>query len=68
MPLPSDVTEKHREWESFFNQDSVRHKLVVRYLYEHLFLGHLAISDKSRKSYYFRLIRSSTPIGLTANE
>jgi len=68
MPLPADINEQVRQWELFFNQSSVRHKLVARYLYEHLFLGHLAISDKSGKSYYFRIIRSSTPIGLTANE
>lgn len=68
MPLPADINEQVRQWELFFNQSSVRHKLVARYLYEHLFLGHLAISEKNGNSHYFRIIRSSTPIGLTAKE
>lgn len=65
--LPSSVIAQVSQWEAFFNQTSPRHKLVARYLYEHLFLGHLAISEQ-KKRYYFRLIRSSTPTGFAPNE
>ncbi len=65
--LPSNVTAQIEQWEGFFNQSSLREKLVARYLYEHLFLGHLAITDQ-QKTYYFRLIRSSTPAAFTPNE
>lgn len=67
LDLPSSVIAQVDQWEAFFNEKSPRHKLVSRYLYEHLFLGHLAISDKEQ-TYYFRLIRSSTPTAIAPNE
>ena len=67
LDLPSSVIVQVDQWEAFFNEKSPRHKLVSRYLYEHLFLGHLAISDKEQ-TYYFRLIRSSTPTAIAPNE
>ncbi|MBR9910253.1 MAG: peptidylprolyl isomerase [Gammaproteobacteria bacterium] len=67
LDLPSGVIAQVDKWEAFFNQASPRHKLVARYLYEHLFLGHLAITEQG-KNYYFRLIRSSTPTAYIPNE
>lgn len=64
---PPAVTAQVERWETFFNNPSPRKKLVARYLYEHLFLGHLAIAD-IEDTYYFRLIRSSMPSGSPANE
>jgi len=65
--LPLGIEKQVAQWESFFNQSSPQHKLVSRYLYEHLFLGHLAISEHN-KTYYYRLIRSSTPTGSLPDE
>ncbi len=67
LDLPSSVIAQVDRWEEFFNQATPRHKLVARYLYEHLFLGHLAITEQ-RQAFYFRLIRSSTPTAVTPNE
>lgn len=61
-PLPAAVTAELSRWEAFFNGDSVREQLAARYLYEHLFLGHLYFGlDPAR--HWFRLVRSSTPPG-----
>ncbi|WP_374028249.1 fatty acid cis/trans isomerase [Bdellovibrio bacteriovorus] len=45
-----------REWEEFLNQESLRHQLVSRYLYEHLFLAHIYFPEKPEE--FFRLVRS----------
>ncbi len=51
-----------REWETFLNGDSIKERLMSRYLYEHLFLGHLYFADdRGRRA--FRLVRSTTPPG-----
>jgi len=63
----STEDQSHIEtWERFFNQDSLKHQLSSRYLYEHLFLSHLYFdkgveSDKSGPTQYYRLVRSVTP-------
>jgi len=50
------------EWEAFLNGGSLKERLMSRYLYEHLFLGHLQFDgDATHRS--FRLVRSSTPPG-----
>lgn len=54
IPL-ADKKQIHK-WESFFNQKDERHKLVSRYLYEHLFLAHIYFTN-AQKTYY-RLVRS----------
>jgi hypothetical protein len=75
---PTEATQKELEsvtaeeaaeisiWERFFNEPSKKQQLVSRYLYEHLFLGHLYFSQTtladSKKS-FFRLTRSTTPPG-----
>lgn len=51
-------------WEAFFNGDSPKARLMSRYIYEHLFLGHLHFGDDPEHR-YFRLVRSATPPGET---
>ena len=62
-PKPGDAfqTEINR-WEAFLNGDSLKQKLMSRYLYEHWFLAHLHFSDLAETEYY-KLVRSSTPPG-----
>jgi hypothetical protein len=50
------------QWEAFFNRDDTKSQLVARYLYEHLFLGHLYFDDLP-PTHYFSLVRSTTPPG-----
>jgi len=60
--LPTEFDEQILKWETFLNQDSLKARLVSRYIFEHLFLGHLyfeGISDRV----FFNLVRSSTPPG-----
>jgi len=47
-------------YETYLNQNDIKHQLVARYIYEHLFLGHLHFSDTSSRTFY-QLVRSSTP-------
>ncbi len=49
-------------WEAWLNRDSLKARLVSRYLYEHLFLAHLYFSDQAQPT-YFKLVRSATPPG-----
>lgn len=46
------------KWENFFNHKDERHKLVSRYLYEHLFLAHIYFTNNQKT--YYRLVRSRT--------
>ncbi|MEZ5492805.1 MAG: fatty acid cis/trans isomerase [Gammaproteobacteria bacterium] len=50
------------EWESYFNGDSLKARLVNRYLYEHLFLANLYFKE-SAEPVFFNLVRSTTPPG-----
>jgi hypothetical protein len=51
-------------WESFLNQDSNKHRLMSRYIYEHLFLQHLYFSEQPGGT-FFNIVRSRTPPGQT---
>lgn len=62
--LPLSVTQQQQlqAWEAFLNGPSAKERLMSRYLYEHLFLGHLYFeADASHRS--FRIVRSGTPPG-----
>jgi hypothetical protein len=61
-PLPAAVTRQVRDWESFLNGDSLKERLMSRYLYEHLYLGHLQFEGDATRT-NFRLLRSTTPPG-----
>jgi hypothetical protein len=54
-------------WESFLNGDSNKQRLVSRYLYEHLFIAHLHLTDTPDREFY-RLVRSSTAPGQPIDE
>lgn len=56
------LSEQARAYELFLNQSSLKHRLMARYVYEHLFLGHLHFSDDSERTFY-QLVRSKTPTG-----
>lgn len=61
-PLSADLQSKVQQWETFFNQRSLKGQLVNRYIYEHLFLANLYFDDLPEKA-FFKLVRSSTPPG-----
>jgi hypothetical protein len=62
-PLPIKASTLHDiyQWERFLNADSLKEQLTARYLYEHLFLGHLHFKG-STDDEFFTLVRSHTPI------
>lgn len=60
--LGAEVAAQVAQWEALLNGPSAKQRLVARYLYEHLFLGHL-VFDGDAQRHIFRLVRSSTPPG-----
>ena len=66
VALPDDVIAAIHNWETFLNGDSYKHQLMSRYIYEHLFLGHLYFSElpsTTVHNYFFKLARSKSPPG-----
>ena len=65
--LGSTYVKKIAKWESFLNGDSNKQRLMSRYIYEHLFLGHLffdeSVSEGGSPAHFFKMVRSSTPPG-----
>ena len=59
-PTPADAKMIAR-WEAFLNADDDRHKLVARYMYEHMAPFHFLFDEDSPNFYMF--VRSSTPPG-----
>lgn len=62
-PLTASLAREVALWESLFNQDSLKHQLSARYVYEHLFLAHIHFEDAGQQTVYFKLVRSRTPPG-----
>ena len=62
-----ELLEQVERWEAFLNGSSIKEKLVSRYLYEHLFLGHLYFADSPYRQFY-RFVRSYTPPGQPIRE
>jgi hypothetical protein len=61
-PLTALQRRQVQQWETFLNGASNKERLMSRYLFEHLFLGHLHFeADATHRA--FRLVRSSTPPG-----
>jgi|TARA_B110000902_G_scaffold245035_1_gene298801 hypothetical protein len=58
-------------WEVFLNADSLKKKLMARYIYEHLFLANIYFSDSfsgvGEPRQFFKLVRSTTPSGAAIN-
>jgi hypothetical protein len=61
-PVSSQSVAEIKKWETYFNGSSLKQKLVFRYLYEHLFIGHLHFKG-SPENEFFRLVRSKTAPG-----
>lgn len=68
--LPSKIEQQVSTWETFLNDTSLKQQLASRYIYEHLFLGHIYFDDQPlfvssahsvKPKHYFKLVRSSTP-------
>ena len=57
-----NVIAQAQHWESFLNQNSLKHQLTARYVYEHWYLAHIYFEQDGEKS-FFKLVRSSTPPG-----
>lgn len=62
-PIPSLFHAQVAAWETFLNHDSPKHRLMSRYLYEHLHLVHLYFNDMPDRQ-WFRLVRSRSAPGL----
>jgi hypothetical protein len=57
------ASERQRAiWEKFLNGDSLKQQLMSRYIYEHLFVGHLYFEGFGDRI-FFRLVRSATAPG-----
>jgi hypothetical protein len=71
-PLTASLLKEVDSWEQVFNGTDNKSKLINRYIYEHLFLGHIYFSEQSIEKgqlpVYFRLVRSTTPPGEAINE
>jgi len=50
------------KWEEFLNGSSLKQQLVSRYIYEHLFIGHIHFDTLPAREFY-RLVRSKTAPG-----
>ncbi|MGE5714953.1 MAG: fatty acid cis/trans isomerase, partial [Betaproteobacteria bacterium] len=62
VPLTPLQQQQVQAWEAFLNGPSDRERLMSRYVYEHLFLGHVVFAnDPTHRA--FRLVRSTTPSG-----
>jgi len=62
VPLAPAVAADVKSWETFLNGDSLKQRVVARYLYEHWFVAHLYF-DELPKSPFFKVVRSRTPPG-----
>lgn len=61
-PLPAAIERQVIDWERLLNGASTKEQLFGRYVYEHLFLGHL-VFDGDAQRLNFKLVRSVTPPG-----
>ena len=59
--ISQEAKEQIAFWEKFLNQKDPKHSVSARYLYEHIYLGHIHFSKDSKE--YFELVRSKTPPG-----
>lgn len=72
-PVPADkqpsaaASKQIKRWETFLNGTSNKQKLVSRYIYEHLFIGHMHFKGTDQRE-FFRLVRSTTPPGQPVDE
>ena len=63
-PLSTTLMKEVEYWETLFNGTTLKHQLVARYIYEHLFLAHLYLEDRGADTVFFKVVRSRTPPGV----
>jgi hypothetical protein len=61
-PLSGQSNMAVAKWEAYFNGTSLKQKLVFRYIYEHLFIGHIHFKGQPDNE-FFQWVRSKTPPG-----
>ncbi len=66
-PLPKRTNADISKWENYFNSSDIKQKLVSRYIYEHLFIGHIHFIGHPANE-FFNLVRSKTPSGQAIEE
>ena len=59
--LPEAIANAVKRWEQRLNGESLKERLVNRYIYEHIYLYSLYFDEHAE--YSFKLVRSSTPPG-----
>jgi len=57
--IPKNEEKQIEQFENFFNNKEIKHKVSARYIYEHLFLAHISFDDDSEN--FYELVRSKTP-------
>ncbi len=64
---PEAELQAWAQWEDFLNGDSLKQQLMSRYIYEHLFFGHIYFSEqlgnKADTYLFYHIVRSKTPPG-----
>ncbi len=65
--LSAKATTAINKWESFFNGNTLKQKLISRYIYEHLFIGQIHF-QKHPDNELYKLVRSLTPPGTPIKE
>ncbi|MEI7995132.1 MAG: fatty acid cis/trans isomerase, partial [Methylococcaceae bacterium] len=66
-PLSNQTVKAVAQWESYFNGVTLKQKLVSRYIFEHLFIGHIHFTGHPENE-FFMLVRSKTGPGLPVEE
>jgi len=66
-PLSGPAVSAVAQWENYFNGTTRKQQLVFRYIYEHLFIGHLHFKGQADNE-FFQLVRSKTAPGQTIEE
>lgn len=62
LKKPSKEAQKEiKKFEDFFNMHDAKHRVSARYLYEHLYLGHIYFPSADGE--FYELVRSYTPPG-----
>ncbi|MGR8930689.1 MAG: fatty acid cis/trans isomerase [Gammaproteobacteria bacterium] len=60
--LSAKAIAEIEKWENYFNGSGLKQKLVFRYIFEHLFIGHMLFKGLPDNE-FFRWVRSKTPVG-----
>jgi len=66
-PLPNQTVQAVAQWENYLNGTTLKQKLVFRYIYEHLFIGHIHFKRHPANE-FFQLVRSKTAPGQPIEE